>query len=124
MKIKSTEPFFLLFTQEKKFDPVISLLSNTFRVVALASCHGTCTGSVFLCGLVSYINLVPKFLSFFQVAHHIHEWKAGKLQTYFRKDTGCLNHSMWMMNCKLCNGNLSILIELENTICLRELGLV
>ena len=39
-------------------------------------------------------------LWFFQVVHLTHEWMEEKLQTYFRMDTGCLNHNMWMKTCK------------------------
>ena len=44
-----------------------------------------------------YISMV---LWFFQAAHHTHEWMEEKLQTYFRMDTGCLNHNTSMKNCK------------------------
>ena len=36
-----------------------------------------------------------------QVAHRIHEWMEEKLQTYFKRDTECLNHNMWMISCML-----------------------
>ena len=36
----------------------------------------------------------------FQAVHLTHEWMEGKLQTYFRMDTGCLNHNTSMKNCK------------------------
>ena len=39
-------------------------------------------------------------LWFFQVVHLTHEWMEEKLQTYFRMDTGCLNHNTSMKNCK------------------------
>ena len=39
-------------------------------------------------------------LFFLKVAHHIHEWKAEKLQTCFNKDTGCRNQSTLTMNCE------------------------
>ena len=35
----------------------------------------------------------------FQVVHHIHEWMAGKLQTYCSRDTEYLNHNTWTINC-------------------------
>ena len=44
-----------------------------------------------------YISMV---LWFFQVVHLTHEWMEEKLQTYFRMDTGCLNHNTLMKNCK------------------------
>ena len=36
-----------------------------------------------------------------QVAHRIHEWMGKKLQTYFKRDTECLNHNIWMISCML-----------------------
>ena len=36
-----------------------------------------------------------------QVARRIHEWMGEKLQTYFKRDTGCLNHNIWMISCML-----------------------
>ena len=39
-------------------------------------------------------------LWFFQAVHLTHEWMEEKLQTYFRMDTGCLNHNTSMKNCK------------------------
>ena len=36
-----------------------------------------------------------------QVAHRIHEWMGEKLQTYFKRDTECLNHNIWMTSCML-----------------------
>ena len=45
-----------------------------------------------------YISMV---LWFFQAVHLTHEWMEEKLQTYFRMDTGCLNHNTSMKNCKL-----------------------
>ena len=36
-----------------------------------------------------------------QVVHRIHEWMEEKLQTYFKRDTECLNHNMWMISCML-----------------------
>ena len=39
-------------------------------------------------------------LWFFQAVHPTHEWMEEKLQTYFRMDTGCLNHNTSMKNCK------------------------
>ena len=36
-----------------------------------------------------------------QVAHRIHEWMGEKLQTYFKRDTECLNHNIWMISCAL-----------------------
>ena len=44
-----------------------------------------------------YISMV---LWFFQAVHLTHEWMEEKLQTYFRMDTGCLNHNTSMKNCK------------------------
>ena len=35
-----------------------------------------------------------------QAVHLTHEWMEEKLQTYFRMDTGCLNHNTSMKNCK------------------------
>ena len=35
-----------------------------------------------------------------QVVHLTQEWMEKKLQTYFKRDTGCLYHNMWMQNCK------------------------
>ena len=39
-------------------------------------------------------------LWFIQAVHLTHEWMEEKLQTYFRMDTGCLNHNTSMKNCK------------------------
>ena len=36
-----------------------------------------------------------------QVARRIHEWMGEKLQTYFKRDTECLNHNIWMISCML-----------------------
>ena len=36
-----------------------------------------------------------------QVAHRIREWMEEKLQTYFKRDTECLNHNIWMISCML-----------------------
>ena len=41
-----------------------------------------------------------KFLFFAKVAHDIHGWRAGKLQTCFSKDTGCRNQSTLTMTCE------------------------
>ena len=37
----------------------------------------------------------------FQAVRLIHEWMEEKLQTYSSRDTECLNHNTWMINCKL-----------------------
>ena len=36
-----------------------------------------------------------------QVVLRIHEWMEEKLQTYFKRDTECLNHNIWMISCML-----------------------
>ena len=36
-----------------------------------------------------------------QVVHRIHEWMGEKLQAYFKRDTECLNHNIWMISCML-----------------------
>ena len=46
------------------------------------------------------VALDTQHLLFFKVVHHIHGWKAGKLQAYFNKDTGCRNQSMLTMTCE------------------------
>ena len=33
------------------------------------------------------------------MVHRIHEWMEEKLQTYFKRDTECLNHNIWMISC-------------------------
>ena len=35
------------------------------------------------------------------MVHRIHEWMEEKLQTYFKRDTECLNHNIWMISCML-----------------------
>ena len=52
-----------------------------------------------------YMSMV---LWFFQVVHLTHEWMEEKLQTYFRMDTGCLNHNTSMKNCKFSLLTLSL----------------
>ena len=42
-----------------------------------------------------------KLPALIQVVHRIHEWMEEKLQTYFRRDTECLNHNIWMVSCML-----------------------
>ena len=37
----------------------------------------------------------------FQAGRLIQEWMEEKLQTYFNRDTECLNHNTWMISCKL-----------------------
>ena len=36
-----------------------------------------------------------------QVVHRIHEWMEEKLQTFFKRDTECQNHNIWMISCML-----------------------
>ena len=40
-----------------------------------------------------------------------HEWMAEKLQTYFRMDTGCLNHNTSMKNCKCFFNSFSLTLQ-------------
>ena len=42
-----------------------------------------------------------KLPALIQVVHRIHEWMEEKLQTYFRRDTECLNRNIWMISCML-----------------------
>ena len=37
----------------------------------------------------------------FQAAHLTQEWMEKKLPIYLKRDTECLNHNTWMINCKL-----------------------
>ena len=55
-----------------------------------------------------YISMV---LWFFQVVHLTHEWMEEKLQTYFRMDTGCLNHNTSMKNCKCFFNSFSLILQ-------------
>ena len=36
-----------------------------------------------------------------QVVNRIHEWMEEKLQTYFKRDTECPNHNIWIISCML-----------------------
>ena len=56
--------------------------------------------SCFFEGLFFVIFIFRWPYGFFQVVHLTHEWMEEKLQTYFRMDTGCLNHNTSMKNCK------------------------
>ena len=47
--------------------------------------------------ILEYTNITCSI----QVVHRIQEWMEGKLQTYFKRDTECLNHNMWMISCML-----------------------
>ena len=37
----------------------------------------------------------------FQAVHLTQEWMEKKLPTYLKRDTECLSHNTWMINCKL-----------------------
>ena len=50
-------------------------------------------------------------LWFFQAVHLTHEWMEEKLQTYFRMDTGCLNHNTSMKNCKCFFNSFSLTLQ-------------
>ena len=54
--------------------------------------------NVEVCFQVQYDSQV---IIFFQAVRLIHEWMEEKLQTYFSRDTECLNHNTWMISCKL-----------------------
>ena len=45
--------------------------------------------------ILEYINIKCSI----QVVHRIQGWMEEKLQTYFKRDTECLNHNMWMISC-------------------------
>ena len=45
-------------------------------------------------------HLYSMVLWFFQAVHLTLEWMEEKLQTYFKMDTGCLNHNTLMKSCK------------------------
>lgn len=45
-------------------------------------------------------NYISMVLWFFQAVHLTQEWREEELQTYFRRDTGCLNYNTSMKNCK------------------------
>ena len=58
-----------------------------------------------LCPVTNRVYQVVQRLSFsslffLKVVHHIHEWRAAKLQTCFSKDTGCRNQSTLTMSCE------------------------
>ena len=47
--------------------------------------------------ILEYINITCSI----QVVHLIQGWMEEKLQTYFKRDTECLNHNTWMISCML-----------------------
>ena len=47
--------------------------------------------------ILEYVNITCSI----QVVHRIQVWMEEKLQTYFKKDTECLHHNMWMISCML-----------------------
>ena len=47
--------------------------------------------------ILEYVNITCSI----QVVHRIQGWMEEKLQTYFKRDTECLNHNMWMISCML-----------------------
>ena len=47
--------------------------------------------------ILEYINITCPI----QVVHRIQGWMEEKLQTYFKRDTECLNHNMWIISCMI-----------------------
>ena len=47
--------------------------------------------------ILEYINIKCSI----QVVHRIQGWMEEKLQTYFKRDTECLNHNMWTISCMI-----------------------
>ena len=58
------------------------------------------TGGVSMKVVASSFSSIFIVQWFFQAVHLTLQWMEDKLQTYFRRDTGCLNHDTWMRNCK------------------------
>ena len=49
-----------------------------------------------------------------QVVHRIQGWMEEKLQTYFKRDTECLNHNMWMLSCMIMSSYCFLMAFIEH----------
>ena len=50
--------------------------------------------------VIELCDTIVSKVTLHQVVHRIRGWMAGKLRTYFSRDTECLNHNIWMISCK------------------------
>ena len=63
--------------------------------------------------ILEYINITCSI----QVVHPIQGWMEEKLQTYFKRDTECLNHNMWMISCMIISCYCFLMAFIDNSIC-------
>ena len=68
------------------------------------------------------MHSMPMFLKYvdvscsIQVVHLIQGWMEEKLQTYFKRDTECLNHNMWMISCMIISCYCSLVAFIDSSI--------
>ena len=60
--------------------------------------------------LLKYVDVTCSI----QVVHRIQGWMEEKLQNYFKRDTECLNHNMWMLSCMIMSSYCFLMAFIEH----------